>query len=466
MTYWESTEQLSNLFTFALGMMIRTALFLLLFFIFGIACAPSKKSAAGTPAMLQTTFDTTAVFRKGLTGFILMDPYNGQVLFGKNQDNYFTPASCTKILTLSVCLSALGDSLDGIEYRYTDSTTYFRGTGDPTFLHPLFESWQPVYHFLSNRPAGQNLAFMERPFPEQRFGPGWAWDDYPEHYQPERSVMPVYGNVAAISTPSGIQEPGFAHTIQPRYFQKNILESNDDHFIRSEEKNEWDYTLFPLGDTTLVPFRTTDFVALLRDTLHRTDLEEAFTVPVRFADVYDDWKTIHSSPTDTVLRRMMYESDNLFAEQLLIMSAQKLTQTMRQDSVIRLAVNQLFPPSPTPPRWVDGSGLSRYNLITPRYLANVLRQLYNRMPSEKLFTYFPAGGVDGALKGWYRNPNGTPYVFAKSGSMSGVQCLSGYILTKSGKILIFSFMNNNFVGSGRPWKMAMQEILEGIYNRY
>ena len=139
---------------------------------------------------------------------------------------------------------------------------------------------------------------------------------------------------------------------------------------------------------------------------------------------------------------------------------------MRQDSVIRLAVNQLFPPSPTPPRWVDGSGLSRYNLITPRYLANVLRQLYNRMPSEKLFTYFPAGGVDGTLKGWYRNPNGTPYVFAKSGSMSGVQCLSGYILTKSGKILIFSFMNNNFVGSGRPWKMAMQEILEGIYNRY
>jgi D-alanyl-D-alanine carboxypeptidase/D-alanyl-D-alanine-endopeptidase (penicillin-binding protein 4) len=115
---------------------------------------------------------------------------------------------------------------------------------------------------------------------------------------------------------------------------------------------------------------------------------------------------------------------------------------------------------------VDGSGLSRYNLVTPHYLSTVLKQLFDRTPKEQLFTYFPAGGVRGTISNWYRNPEGSPYVFAKTGSMSGVHCLSGYILTKSGKILIFSFMHNNFVGSNKPWKEEMQRILEWIYLNY
>ena len=156
---------------------------------------------------------------------------------------------------------------------------------------------------------------------------------------------------------------------------------------------------------------------------------------------------------------MMYESDNFVAEQLLLLCAGVKYDTLQQEKIIPWVKDSLFGALPTPPRWVDGSGLSRYNLITPRYLTGVLQRLYREQPHERLFSLFPAGGVSGTLAEWYRGPDGKPFVFAKSGSMSGVQCLSGYLLTKSGKTLIFSFMHNNFVGSAKPWKQEMQRFL-------
>ena len=137
-----------------------------------------------------------------------------------------------------------------------------------------------------------------------------------------------------------------------------------------------------------------------------------------------------------------------------------------QDSIVKWSINQAFPPSSTPPRWVDGSGLSRYNLVTPRYLCQVLDQLYHTQNQDRLFSLFPAGGLRGTIKEWYNNDTGKPYIFAKTGSMSGVHCLSGYIVTKSGKILIFSFMHNNFRGSNKAWKIEMQRILAIIWEQY
>nr|MBP6826456.1 D-alanyl-D-alanine carboxypeptidase [Saprospiraceae bacterium] len=121
---------------------------------------------------------------------------------------------------------------------------------------------------------------------------------------------------------------------------------------------------------------------------------------------------------------------------------------------------------PQRPRWVDGSGLSRYNLASPRDFSTILLKLWNEQPRERLFSLFPAGGMNGTVADWYKGKDGKPYVFAKSGSMSGVQCLSGYVLTKKGKVLVFSFMNNNFVGSGKPWKLEMQRVLQYIHDRY
>jgi D-alanyl-D-alanine carboxypeptidase/D-alanyl-D-alanine-endopeptidase (penicillin-binding protein 4) len=82
-----------------------------------------------------------------------------------------------------------------------------------------------------------------------------------------------------------------------------------------------------------------------------------------------------------------------------------------------------------------------------------------------LFSLFPAGGISGTLAGWYKGPDKKPWLYAKSGSMSGVQCLSGYLINKRGQVLILSFMHNNFTGEGKLWKAEMQRIMEMIRDR-
>ena len=100
--------------------------------------------------------------------------------------------------------------------------------------------------------------------------------------------------------------------------------------------------------------------------------------------------------------------------------------------------------------------------MTPQSIATVLLRLWREQPQEALLSLFPAGGVDGTLSEWYAGKDGKPYVFAKTGSMGSVSCLSGYVRTRRGKMLVFSFMHNHFVGSSREWKEEMQRMLERL----
>jgi D-alanyl-D-alanine carboxypeptidase/D-alanyl-D-alanine-endopeptidase (penicillin-binding protein 4) len=171
---------------------------------------------------------------------------------------------------------------------------------------------------------------------------------------------------------------------------------------------------------------------------------------------------MYSTPLDTVLRLMMYDSDNFIAEQMLLVCAGEKLDTFHQNSIIQYMLDSVLLSLPQKPKWVDGSGLSRYNLMTPKSITQVLLHLWKRQNKERLLSLFPAGGVSGTIKEWYVSPDGKPYVFAKTGGLGGVHCLSGYITCKSGKTLIFSFMHNNFNGSNRQWKQEMQRIFEII----
>ena len=122
-----------------------------------------------------------------------------------------------------------------------------------------------------------------------------------------------------------------------------------------------------------------------------------------------------------------------------------------------------MPNLPQKPRWVDGSGLSRYNLFTPEDNVHLLTKMYQEIPLEKLLSYFPAGGKSGTLKRWYGHE--TAYVYAKSGTLSNNYNLSGYLITKKGTLLIFSYMNNHYKLTNSQIKAQIQEHLEEIYNR-
>jgi len=166
---------------------------------------------------------------------------------------------------------------------------------------------------------------------------------------------------------------------------------------------------------------------------------------------------------DSLYTQMLVNSDNFIAEQLMLQISRKTDSVYQVKKAIDHALSNLLSDIPQKPRWVDGSGLSRYNLFTPESMVYVLKKLYREVPHDKLLSYLPAGGVSGTLEDSFKGPGGKPYVFAKSGTLSNNYCLSGFIRTKRGKLLIFSFMNNHYIGSSGERKKEIQDYLLQLY---
>ena len=134
------------------------------------------------------------VLKNAHVGIAVMEVRNDGLKWRVNQnaDKYFIPASNIKIVTLYASMQFLPDSLIGLKYYEADTALYIRGTGDPSFLQPEF-SRQPVMEFLK---SSKKPVYMDsRNWNSNAFGTAWSWNDYNEYYMPERSVLPVYGNV-------------------------------------------------------------------------------------------------------------------------------------------------------------------------------------------------------------------------------------------------------------------------------
>ncbi|MGJ8734113.1 MAG: D-alanyl-D-alanine carboxypeptidase, partial [Cellulophaga sp.] len=175
--------------------------------------------------------------------------------------------------------------------------------------------------------------------------------------------------------------------------------------------------------------------------------------------------TLYGIATDSIARRMMYVSDNFLAEQLLVMASSTLSDTLNVNKAIKHILKTDLADLEQQPRWVDGSGLSRYNLFTPASFVQVLDKMYHQISEERLLSLFPVGGESGTLKNWYKGTP-KPYIYAKSGSLGNNYSLSGYLITKSGKTLIFSFMNNHFKTKTSDVKKEIQTVLEMIRDNY
>lgn len=298
-----------------------------------------------------------------------------------------------------------------------------------------------------------------------RMPSGWMWDDMPYAFSAEINEFPLYGNRIEVTWTE--QE----WRTQPSFFQsqlKPILENGKvpKRTALGEEILVPENAPPQPGYTTSIPMYNPRqyLLQLLTDTLNGILLLEPDAYAYYNLTPESRW---YACPSDTTYRRMMHQSDNFFAEQLLLLSAGEKYDTLNIKLIQRWATDSLWHAAPTPLRWADGSGLSRYNLLSPRFLTTVLQQMWQQHPRERLFDLFPAGGEEGTLNSWFKSPAGQPpYLYAKSGSMSGVFCLSGYLVAKSGRVLAFSCMNNNFTGSNQPWKEALSDLLLRIRDRF
>ncbi|MGO1243797.1 D-alanyl-D-alanine carboxypeptidase/D-alanyl-D-alanine-endopeptidase [Sphingobacterium sp. JB170] len=432
-----------------------------LFFALICICRSYSSAQSLNPDPIRVEFENAKKLRDYFYGFSLYDLDSNRFIMGINEDKHFAPASNTKVFTLFTVLKTLGDSIPGIHYVEKGDSLIFWGTGDPTFLHNRLDT-KKVFDFLKGTP--KKLYFIEpAPTQEPFYRNGWSIEDYNEYYQPEISTFPIYGNVVTFRASAD------RLLATPAEFQQNLSLVSDTtakfSIMRNFENNLFTYnhTYIPRNYVNEKPFRYSNelMVKLLSDSLHRE--VTIIGQPASIKDV----KTIYSARTVDILRQMMLPSDNFLAEQFQMLAAREKFGSFQTQRLRTYFQDEYFDLFSDKIQLYDGSGLSTYNKVTPRSMIEVLL-LINEMVSNRneLEYLFPVGGVSGTLKTAYKLDQGQPFVWAKTGTINGVHNQSGFIRTRTGRNLVFSFMNTNYLGSSTPVRREIVKIVTFIRENY
>jgi len=403
--------------------------------------------------------------KSALVGVYVYDDSSKKEIADFQSDKYFVPASNTKLFSLYAGMKFLGDSLKGIGWLENDTALFLWPTGDPSLLHPDYQS-QPVVDFMKR--TSKKIYLLDQGWQETPWGTGWAWDDYNEDYTIERSQFPVYGNfirwnqqnspfrsnaafgqtATVSSSPEISWKVRFNPDSLPKTFLVQRLMDSNVFVIRLG------YETNVIQDVPFITDNMNSAAELLKDTIGRPvkifNVKSAThpdlnIMPGWLMSSPGHYHFLNSRPADSVFIPMMYRSDNFFAEQTLLMVSRQQLGIMKDEIIIDTLLRGVLADLPQKPSWVDGSGLSRFNLFTPRDFVFLLTKFKNEFGMERMKAILPTGGK-GTLKNYYRADSG--YVFAKTGSLNGVLCLSGYIYTTKNHLLEFSILVNNHNGSG------------------
>ena len=410
----------------------------LLLFLFGFHLSAQNFSERKISRMLNKI----EVFNKAHVAISIAALKNSKPIAKYQADHFMTPASNIKLLTFLAAIENF-DSLPALYYRDQDSITHFKSTGYPLLLHPLY----PDLELISFLKQKKSLVYHKPKSKIRSQGTGWSWDDYSYYYAAETSPFPIHGN-----TVQGFGDPNAPKFI-PDSFETHLTRDTLAKNLKRERfKNRFHYNpeKWNLGDTLYRPFITSDdvFIRLLKDHLN---------LPVQ---LYNDsksfeWKLLYTHQEELLYKALLQESDNGVAEALLAMVSQKKFDEMNIEKTIdtlKLEWNNWLPDQL---EWADGSGVSRYNMITPRTVVAVLKKIYSKLGLNTLKNYFPQSGRSGTIKK-YDLKN----VFAKTGTLLHNCNLSGYWINPSGEIYIFSIMVNHFTASTDEIREAISLLLK------
>ena len=352
-------------------------------------------------------------------------------IVGLGNDIFMTPASNVKILTVLGSIN-YGDSIPILNYKVYNDTLKISPTGYPLLSHPKYRD-KDLEKFL------KKFKYIEYHIPKidlDKYGPGWAWDDYNNYYQAERSEMPIYGNVIqAVKKSNGdIEITPDTYKIVFDFEQKKQID-------RSETENYFSLnpSLFKSGDTIYSPFITSrkNTISLLENTLG---------IKVEFnKEELKDYNVLNSGQVDDIYSAILKDSDNLISESIAANISFRLNDTISVDKGVQLIKRlskqiELF----------DGSGLSRYNLVTPKSIISSLHDIYNLVGLDRIKKIFPKN---------YIIQDKEDFVWGKTGTLKNNHNYSGYIITDKNRIYIFSIMINHFTNDLSKIKEAIVDFL-------
>lgn len=426
-----------------------------------------------------------------------IDVYNltkKEVVFKHNEKLLFRPASNMKILTTATALYFLGPEFDFKTEIKTDGEIkdsvlkgdlYFIGGFDPDFTTNDLDTMilslkqQGIKKIDGNLYA--DISNMDSLF----WGNGWMWDDDP--YSDFPYMTPLIINdacVKVIVSPGNIGEKANIQIIPDVDFFKfeNEIVTVDNDTTDLTVSRNWiersDSLILKGGfyvnaksDTTKINIvnSTQYFLALAKKSLRKNKI--TFSGECKIVKSPNNIKTlvIKERPFSQVIVNLNKTSDNLSAEmtlRALAFAMEKKPASAKKgikwvDSLITLVGL-----NPKDYRIVDGSGVSHYNLVSVELLDEVLIYMYRYYPElfKVLYNSFPIAGVDGTLKSRMKNTAAYNNVHAKTGTLSGVSSLSGYLNSKNGDLISFSINTQNFVGSASRAREYQDRICEILAN--
>ena len=305
-------------------------------------------------------------------------------------------------------------------------------TGYPLLSHPKYRD-KDLEKFL------KKFKYIEYHIPKielDKYGPGWAWDDYNNYYQAERAEMPIYGNVIQVVKKSNgdIEITPDKYKIVFNFEQKKQID-------RSEIENNFSLnpSLFESGDTIYSPFITSR-----KNTISL--LENALGIKVEFKmEELKDYNVLNSSQVDDVYSAILKDSDNLISESITANISFRLNDTISVDKGVKLIKRlskqiELF----------DGSGLSRYNLVTPKSIISSLHDIYDLVGFDRIKKIFPKN---------YIIQDNEDFVWGRTGTLKNNHNYSGYLITDKNRIYIFSIMINHFTNDLSKIKEVIVDFL-------
>jgi len=459
----------------------------------GAACTAPRPASGPTPTRgdgltgLRASIDSMAdapEFANAHWGIMIVDPERGDTLYSRNAGKLFMPASNMKILTSATVLDHLGP-----DFRYRTSIgargpiregtltgdLLVVGRGDPSVSdHMLKDAMIPLLA-IADSLSGRGIRRITggivaggNAFPDATLGFGWSWDDFEDSFSApvdellfnegfsvlrvrggERAGDPVhvetrparsYPRVQIAAVTAAASPPG--DSARPRV---TALRARKDSLT-------WDVVLegqIAARDSALVEVPhhdpNTAYLAALREAL----TSRGISIEGRGSDSsarVDTLFVIQSPPIRDILPALMKPSQNQIAEMLFRTAALEETGIGRADSARAVVERQLkrwgVAESETVIR--DGSGLSRYNYVSPRSLVKVLDAM-RRSPNFRVYyDAMPIAGVDGTIRTRMRGTPAEGNVHAKTGTLAMARSLSGYVTTADQHLLIFSFLCNNW----------------------
>ena len=508
----------------------RTVALLLIFSLSAIpALAQQPNPAINKPATLAELQSRIAAlfdqpkFASARWGVRIMTQ-DGKVVFERDADKSFTPASNMKLYTTAAALDAFGPDFKIKTSVYStrpvskggllkgDLILY--GRGDPN-LSPRFDTDDPKrYDELKpadtisaiERLADQikargiriitgNLIGDDSFFAGDPLGPGWEWDDVQFYYGAEISALTVNDNSVTFTvTPAARVGEQPAIKIQPETEYVKIV----NNARTSASGKPMIGVNRPLNSNTVEFFGTiphgakapvidiavhdpASFAAeLLREALLRRGIRvrgqiEHLDAIARVSNPFDESKltevaSVESQPLSEMLKVINKQSQNLHAELMLRQlglrhgdagslddyGQPKSTTVLGAD--IRRQFLQRAGIDTTPLSLRDGSGLARQDLVTPRSTTNLLEFMIKQPYLKPWRESLTIAGHDGTLARQLRNTAAANNLRGKTGTLTYVNALSGYITTKGGQPLILSVMGNNYTGPGRDVTAVMDQI--------